>query len=251
MVKDDLKDISDKLNDFERVFDNKLAFIESSLTRLLEKEEKEKNEEKKNKINENNNNNNNFNIINIVEDKKDNKDNKKDKKENKKEKVNKNWKEFETLLDKIFSEENVKYQEIKNEDIEKLKKLALNSLKKDKSIISKFTEYFKNIFNKREKDEYSINLVAKKNKIIEILADTENSLNKKKEKGGGFLSFFGNKENNKGKKEDVKVDVNNFDINAFRKEYQLSEIDFPDELLKKKYIEYKGNLQVLFCKLFD
>ena len=112
-----------------------------------------------------------------------NKNDKKDnKKENKKEKVDKRWKEFETLLDKIFSEENLKYQEIKNEDIEKLKKLTLNSLKKDRSIISKFTEYFKNIFNKREKDEYSINLVAKKNKIIEILADTENSLTKKKEK---------------------------------------------------------------------
>ena len=56
---------------------------------------------------------------------------------------------------------------------------------------------------------------------------------------------------NQEKKKEVKVDVNNFDINGFRKEYQLSETDFPDELLKKGYIECRGNLQILICKLFD
>ena len=53
---------------------------------------------------------------------------------------------------------------------------------------------------------------------------------------------------NKGHK-DKTVDVKKFDIKKFREEYNLSKADFPDKILKQKYIECKGNLQLLFCQL--
>ena len=53
MIKDDLNGLNEKYTKFEKVFDNKLKFIESSLSKLLQKEEKENK-----KLAENKNNNN-------------------------------------------------------------------------------------------------------------------------------------------------------------------------------------------------
>ena len=39
------------------------------------------------------------------------------------------------------------------------------------------------------------------------------------------------------------------DVNAFRKEYGFSEKEFPDEMIKKVYIECDQNEYFLICKL--
>ena len=43
-----------------------------------------------------------------------------------------------------------------------------------------------------------------------------------------------------------KVDVKNFDIKEFRKEFNLNEEEFSDDFLKQKYIECKGNQKLIF-----
>ena len=47
----------------------------------------------------------------------------------------------------------------------------------------------------------------------------------------------------------LKVDVKDFNISEFRKEFQLSEEEYPDEVLKKAYITCKGNFNTMFLKL--
>ena len=173
------------------------------------------------------------------------------------------WEEFVSCLDIIFNEENSKYQEIKEKDIKKVTKIILKLRKKENLLIEKFSEYFKIKFNQREVDKYSMNLLYKKNKIFEILNKSEDSIinlkekreEKEKEKAGFLGYFWGGKDNNKEKKvehkkdDNKKVDVKKFDINGFRKEFNLPEDEFPDKLLKEKYIECKGNQKLMFYKL--
>ena len=45
------------------------------------------------------------------------------------------------------------------------------------------------------------------------------------------------------------IDVNDFNIGEFRKEFQLSEEEYSDEVLKKAYITCKGNFNNMFLKL--
>ena len=59
------------------------------------------------------------------------------------------------------------------------------------------------------------------------------------------MGYFWKKDDNKEK----KIDITKFDINGFRKEFNLPENEFPDELLKQKYIECKGNQKQMFYKL--
>jgi hypothetical protein len=47
-------------------------------------------------------------------------------------------------------------------------------------------------------------------------------------------------------KENKEIDVKNFDIEAFRKEFNLSKDDFPDERLKDYYIKFKGDTKKVF-----
>ena len=45
------------------------------------------------------------------------------------------------------------------------------------------------------------------------------------------------------------IDVNDFNIGEFRKEFQLSEEEFPDEVIKKAYKTYKGDFSKMLLKL--
>ena len=45
------------------------------------------------------------------------------------------------------------------------------------------------------------------------------------------------------------TDVNDFNIDEFRKEFQLSEEEFPDEVIKKAYITCKGDFNKMLLKL--
>ena len=250
-MKEDLRDLSDKYNNFERVFDNKLGFIESSLTKLLKEEGKQKEEKNienknienknienknienknienkiiENKIAENNNNNNEIinktNVGNIQNEDK------------------KTWKEFFNFLENQFSEKKLKQKEIKKGDLDKFKKIALNLIMKGKLPEEKFNDFYKEKYGNRKEDELTMILLAKKTQIFEVLIELESKLRKKKE--GGHKEHKEHKEKN--------TDVNKFDINKFRKEYNLSEEEFPDALLKQKYIECKGNEKVMFYKL--
>ena len=257
LMKEDLRDLSDKYNNFERVFDNKLDFIESSLSKLLKEEGPQKEEKKiEKKINENKNQ--------IVENKNKINENKNQIVENKnKANVNDNnyinkdkpyiwnlkdedeeiWKEFFNFLDVHFSEKNAKYKEIKKADLERFKKISLNLIKNGKLPEEKFNAYFKDKCSNRKEDEFTLNIIKKKNQIFEALNESEDKINKKKE-GSGFLGFGGHKEH-----KEKNVDVKKFNIKKFRKEYNLPEAEFPDNLLKQKYVECKGNEQALFCSL--
>ena len=250
-MKEDLRDLSDKYNNFERVFDNKLDFIESSLSKLLKEEEKPKDEKKiEQKINEKNQ---------IVENKNQIVENKNKIIENNNNYINKDkpyiwnlkdedeeiWKEFFTFLDILFSEKNLKYKEIKKADIDKFKKMSLKLIKKGKLPEEKFNEFYKDKFSNRKEDEFTLNLLSKKNQIFEVLNELEDKLNKKKE-GSGFFGFGGHKEH-----KEKNVDVKKFDVKKFRKEYNLPEAEFPDNLLKQKYIECKGNEKNVFRNLWN
>ena len=52
------------------------------------------------------------------------------------------------------------------------------------------------------------------------------------------------------KKETKKVNIKDFQIKEFRKDFQLSEDTYSDEFLKKAYLDCTGNLNILVNKLF-
>ena len=94
-----------------------------------------------------------------------------------------------------------------------------------------------------------MNLLDKKNTIFLALNDVQDKLkedNEKDKKKAGLFGFNWNKDKNKEKKPEVKVDVKNFDIKEFRKEFNLNEEEFSDDFLKQKYIECKGNKKLIF-----
>ena len=148
-------------------------------------------------------------------------------------------------MDSHFSEKTAKHKEIKKADIEKFKKISLNLIKKGKLPEEKFSEFYKNKFSNRKEDEFTLNLLKKKNQIYEALNELEDKLNKKKE-GSGFFGLGGHKEH-----KEKNVDVKKFDVKKFRKEYDLPEAEFPDNLLKQKYIECKGNEKNVFRNLWN
>ena len=176
-IKEDLNDFNEKLSKFERVFDNKLDFIESALSRLLEKEEQQKEEQKEEKKEDqkeknNNNNQNNNNKINekkqieFVEDYL--------------EKDPGIWKDFLKQVDVIFSEKYSNTKDIKEGELKKLKKLSLNLTKKNKSTIEKFNDYFSNKIKPKINKNNNSNYLYKKSKIFELLNEVESELNKDK-----------------------------------------------------------------------
>ena len=251
LMKVDLQDLNDKYNSFERVFENKLDFIESNLSKLLEEERKHKEEKKSenksenknegnknkininnNKINENNDKINENNNNNIINDKPNIWYNEKD------EEI---WKEFYHFLETEFSEKHAKNKEIKKSDIEKFKKISLNLVKKGKLPEEKFSYFYKEKFENRKKDDLTNNFITKKSQIFEALIEIEDKLNKQKEK---------EKEKGKDKKE-KKVDVKKFDINQFREEFNLSKKEFPDSLIKEKFVQCKGDKGLMLLKLTE
>ena len=227
LVKEDLNDLNDKICKFERVFDNKIAFFESSLSKLLEKDQqKEKNNE--NKINNNQNNNNN----NIIE-----------KNQNKNQMqivdgyLDKDaviWKDFENQLDVIFSEKYADSKDINKKELDKLEKISIKLNKTNNLINERFSEYFNKKIKPRINDINYENYLYKRAKIFELFINVEEELKNKH-----------NKEKTK------KVDVKNFKLKEFRKEFNLDEKEFPDDLLINKYIESNGNLEDLLLILVD
>ena len=249
-VKDDLEALNSKFTNLEREYNSKMGFMESNMERIFKIEEENKKlgennivinqkeiNDNKNKINNNANNNNKINHIdnNMINynyfDEKKNEIIKKD--------INaqfdaKTYKDLKNILDDIFSDKNLKNKEISKKTLENLKKIT------EKYFINKYSplEYF---------NEY-VNIIAreKQNKISKEKFD--NLIEKK-----FFVFDFINKINEKLlstlKKEPKKVDIKDFNIKEFRNDFQLSEETYPDEFLKKAYLECKGNLNVLVNKL--
>ena len=136
-----------------------------------------------------------------------------------------------------FSEKHAKNKEIKKSDIEKFKKISLNLVKKGKLPEEKFSDFCKEKFD----NDLTNNFITKKNQIFEALIEIEDKLNKQKEK---------EKEKGKDKKE-KKVDVKKFDINQFREEFNLSKKEFPDSLIKEKFVQCKGDKGLMLLKLTE
>ena len=154
------------------------------------------------------------------------------------------------ILEEIFSEKNEKSKDISKKDIEKFKKISLNLFKNENYPIEKFNEFFNEKISK--KAQTNMNLLDKKNTIFLTLNDVQDKLkedNEKDKKKAGLFGFNWNKDKNKEKKPEVKVDVKNFDIKEFRKEFNLNEEEFSDDFLKQKYIECKGNKKLIFYQI--
>ena len=224
LIKDDLNGLNEKYTKFEKVFDNKLEFIESSLSKLLQKEEKEN---KKLAENKNNNNNKVLNDINIIEGF-----------------LDKDWRAFKKLLDIIFSTNNSKV--IKIDDLNKLKNIALNYKNNNNQLpLEQFNIYIRDIISKITQDETLRNIVFKKSIIVDIFSQLENqtdfNLNQKKEeqKGPSKILQIADKNNS----------LKNFDIKEFRKEFNLSEKEFPDEIINKEFISCNGVKSLMICNL--
>ena len=236
-MKDDLNDLNEKYSNFEKVFENKLEFIESSLSKLLQKEEKEKKEkisEDKKIIDNNNENNNNLNKH-IIEDFFD-----------------VDWKDFKKKLDCIFSDKNNKEKEIKNDELTNLKDIALKYSKnhQEKLPVEQFKKYINEIISskKPEDEDFITNIVIKKTQVMTMFCeiDIQKDLKLIKEKNEKNNSLIRSKTFQIGDNKKTKKEL---DVNAFRKEYGFSEKEFPDEMIKKEYIECKQNEYSLICKL--
>ena len=253
VMKKDLKDLNEKFNDFERVFDNKLDFIETSLSKILddkkEDEENKKIEKQKEKTvidlewvdNKAGRKTyfgpqNRINIESLI---------KSDMKKKEKQEAKELIKQFENLLDKIFSEESLKYDDIKKDDENRFINLANKLLKFNLVALEIFSLYLSNIRNNIS-ESYIDNLNSKKNKIFQIVNNMDDPSNKKnKSLLFGLFGGKGEKKDNKKNKNEIK----DFDINDFRKEFNLDEKEFPDNLIKEAYKKNNGNKNKTFTSL--
>ena len=227
--------LNDKYNNFERVIESKMGFMESNMTKIFEKGEELKkleenkiiinNENKINNIDKNNVKNNNDGNI---------KDKNIEKKGSAKQKSLKDqfnmkiYKNFNKILNEIFSDKNLKNEEIDNKSFEKFVKESKDLIQKKESPIEFCTEYINEIKQKIP-PELIINVEKKKIKLYQKL----NEINDK-------IPLKMNIKN---------IDVNDFNIDEFRKEFQLSEEEFPDEVIKKAYITCKGDFNKMLLKL--
>ena len=256
VMKKDIKDLNEKFNDFERVFDNKLDFIETSLSKILDdkkeeeekqKIEKQKEENKKTEIDLEWANNtpgrktyietqNRISIDSFIKSNLKNKE-----KQEAKELI----KQFENLLDKIFSEENLKLNDIKKDDEDKFINLSNKLLKYHIVAIEVFSLYLNKIRNNISENLID-NLNSKKNKIFQIVNNMDDQHIKKNKKL--LFGLFGGKgEKNDSKKN--KNDIKDFEINDFRKEFNLDEKEFPNNLIKEAYKKCNGDKNKMFTAL--
>ena len=252
-LKDEIDAVSSKLNELEKVYDNKIGFMESNMTRIFEKEEelKKKEENQINQINiindycDNNNviknddnKNDKDNIIKI--EKKEEKGKKKEKDNNKKESQKnllaqfdkKIYKNFNKNLNDIFSKKHLKDKTIEKKSLENLLKNAKKLFEEKNCPLEYFSQYFSDLIEKEPK-EFHDNLNNKKIEIFKSLEKINSEITKK-------LNL------KEVQKENKEIDVKNFDIEAFRKEFNLSKDDFPDERLKDYYIKFKGDTKKVF-----
>jgi len=208
-IKEDINDLNDKFNNFERVFDNKLEFIETSLAKLIEKDEKEKKNE--NKINDINEKDNELNID-IENDY--------------------IWGNFKKKIYKIFSIQNNNKENIDQKDLDELKDISLNLMKNEPSPIEKFKEIFENnIINNVNYDDLINNLMNKKNKMFQFFYQLDLELNQKDMRKDNFN--------------------NGFNIEQFRKEYNLSEDDYSNEVILTKALQNEWNFPKTFLALIQ
>ena len=189
--------------------------------------EEEKQKDNENKIVENGNNNNNKLKKPIFEKDED-------------------YKEFDDLLDVIYSDKNIKSKDVNKREIDKLKTITLNLLKNKKQPFDRFNEYFTIKIKPKIKNENSTNINLKKIKIFEILneIDYEMQKNLKPRKNSGKNAFFGIFGNNN-KNDNLK----HFNIKEFREEFNLDEKNYPDKVLKEKYKECNGDKNKMFYQL--
>ena len=256
-VKEELDDLNSKFNNLDREYNSKMGFMESNMERIFKIEEENKNQEgnkivinqkekNDNNININNNekkNNNNIinnNIINNNIIKYDYFDEKK--KASIKKGLNdkfdtKNYKNLKKILDEIFIEKNLNKQEINTKSKDILKKEAEKLFKNKDDPLEYFNGYINNFINDKQKklsQEQMNNLVHKKIFVFQ----TMNEFNAQP------LPIL-----NKTGKEPKKVDLKDFDIQGLRKDFNLSEEQYPDEYLQKLYKAYKGDLDRIVLKL--
>jgi len=222
-IKENLEALSDKYNNFERVTESKIGFIESNMSKVLEKGEDIKALEKNKIINDN-----------YIDVKKDyfqkefctsfDKD---------------VYKELNDILDIIFSKSNLVNKTISENHLDKLIKISTQLFKNRYQPVEYFSEYFNaytKTINENILKEFNYNLQMKKSIIFQ-------KLNKLNNEVSSYISS--------NQKNSVNVDIKNFDIKKFRKEYNLPEEDFPDEVLKGSYIANNGNLKLTFYKLVE
>ena len=251
-VKDDLEALNSKFSNLEREYNSKMGFMESNMERIFKIEDENKNNEdnkiiiNQNEVNKNNKvviNNNKNNIVinnkneinkNIIPDYFDIKRIEAMKKDIETKYDMKKYKELNTILGEIFSEKNLKTKDIDKKSLEKLKNINIK-LVKEKFFPLNFISDFINE-TKLKLSIYNINIEHKKNEIYTVINGVNDEIYPK----------LNNVEKEKDKK---KVDIKKFNIEAFRKEYNLSEEEFPDELLKDAYIKSGGNLAKTFYKI--
>ena len=217
-IKDNLDAISDKYNNFERVIESKMGFMESNISKIFKQEEELKELEKNVIINEKRDN-----IPHLS-------------------KMNINmvvYEELNEILDSIFSRNNFVNGTIDEKNLERLLNICTNLFRNRHQPIEYFNEYFNSLMKtigENASKEIKYNLQMKKSIIYQNLNRLNNeitpNINSNQKKGG-------------------KIDLKNFNIKKFREEFNLSEKDFPDEKLNNLYIANNGIFERMFSKLFE
>ena len=139
-------------------------------------------------------------------------------------------------MNDIFSKKHLKDKTIDNKLLEKLKNNAQKLLKEKHCPLDYFSQYIAELLNKTSK-EFHNNLNEKRIEIYQSLNNINDEITKQL--------------NLKQVQKEIKdIDIKNFDIEAFRKEYALSQEEHPDEKLNKLFIRYKGNFIKMFEGLF-
>ena len=227
--------LNDKYNNFERVIESKMGFMESNMTKIFEKgEEFKKLEENKiiinneNKINNNDKNNLDNNNDGNIKDKNIEKKGSAKQKSLKDQFNMKIYKNFNKILNEIFSDKSLKNEEIDNKSFEKFVKESKDLIQKKESPIEFCTEYINELKEKTD-PELINNLEQKKIKLLQNLNDINDKISPK-------LNI-------------INIDVKDFNIEEFRKEYGFTEEKFPDDVLKKTYLTCKGDLGALLLRL--
>ena len=217
-IKDNLDALSDKYNNFERVIESKMGFMESNMSKIFKQEEELKELEKNVIINEKRDNiphlsKMNFNMV--------------------------VYEELNEILDSIFSRNNLVNGTIDEKNLERLLNICTNLFRNRHQPIEYFNEYFNSLMKtigENASKEIKYNLQMKKSIIYQNLNRLNNeitpNMNSNQKKGG-------------------KINLKNFNIKKFREEFNLSEKDFPDEKLNNLYIANNGNFERMFSKLFE
>lgn len=236
-LKENIENLTDKVNNMERVYESKIGFMESRMDEILQKGEEIKKIEENIKAGNNKDNNNNIFINdNYIKDENgiiNNNIIKKDINE-----VKKNvplsakydmviYKDLNGILNDIFSSKNLKNEKVNKKQLDKLKNSCKTLFNKKYSPIDFVSEYIVELRDKLT-DQEKINLNLKKIEIFRILDKLNDEVVP-----------------NMKLKHEQKVNINDFDIKGFRKEYGFMEEDYPDNVLKNLYMKYKGNYNIM------